>query len=296
MHRAALYATIASVAALSGCRLMQPTRTAADLLGRARQSRDSVTLETFSVRLPQDDLARDAAIWREVDESKVPPELRGLLAENGFRAGVVGGQLPAAVQELLAVRQSPDGNPPSAQPDSAEAQATGGLQQGNVVTFDGEPAIQIRQMQIRPDRRGEIVVSSTYDELPLLVRHGGRVTGQTHEQAQCVLGLTTKPHADGRVALRLVPEVHHGQPQRWFDGTRGVLEFEIRRPRETLDELALDVVLSPGEYLVLSDLPARGGSLGARFFADESTASPQRKLLFIRLAQTQRDELFEVEQ
>lgn len=276
---------------------MQPTRTAADLLGRAKMSRESVTLETFSVRLPHDDLARDQAIWREVDETKLPPELRVVLAENGFRAGVVGGQLPAAVQELLAVRQAPskpatNASEPAEEQPAPAAEGADDFQQGNVVTFNGEPAIQIRQMQIRPDRRGEIVVSSTYPELPVLVRRGGRVEGQTHEQAQCVLGLTSTPRDDGRVSLQLVPEVQYGQPQRWFDGTRGVLEFEIRRPRKTLDELAMNVLLSPGEYLVLSNLPSRSGSLGQQFFADDSTSSPQRKLLFIRLAQTQRDGLF----
>ena len=44
-------------------------------------------------------------------------------------------------------------------------------------------------------------------------------------------GADDQPHDDGRVSVQLVPEVHYGQPQRWFDGTRGVPEFEIRRPR-----------------------------------------------------------------
>jgi hypothetical protein len=90
--------------ALPGCRLLERTRTAADLLGKPRMSRESVTLETFSVRLPRDDAARYESIWREVDEHKLPAELRARLAENGFRAGIVGGQLPGVVQELLAVR------------------------------------------------------------------------------------------------------------------------------------------------------------------------------------------------
>ena len=49
----------------------------------------------------------------------------------------------------------------------------------------------------------------------------------------------------------------------------------------------------PGQTLILSCTPESKG-LGQNFFVDTSHGDPQQKLLLIRLAQTQRDDLFEL--
>ena len=73
----------------------------------ASMSPDSVVLEMFFVRFPFGDPAVNEKLWEEIDEQQFPPELRERLARNGFRAGLVSGQMPDELSKLMQLSDKP---------------------------------------------------------------------------------------------------------------------------------------------------------------------------------------------
>ena len=275
---------------LAGCPKIQTKPGGANILARRRISADSVVLEVFSIHIRRDDRQLYDAIWDEVDEPAVSAETRHHLGENGFRVGVVSGDLPRAIQRLLELHSQPR---PESETESEDSLTKN--QGVNVVTFDGRPKIRIRQMTLRARKRGEIAVSGIYERAPLLFREDGQLRGQSYLQCQGMLAVKPFPLPDGRVRLEIVPEVHHGPPRRRFTSSEGVIQLETGRARKVFTKLAQEITLSPGDMYVIGSLPQRPGSLGDYFFSVETANPPQNKVLFIRLARTQQDDLFALE-
>jgi hypothetical protein len=217
-------------------------------------------------------------LWQDVDEQHFPPELRRKLTENGFRVGLVAGQVPAPLAKLMELTDAPA-------PD-AEVGAT------QIEDLESQPRVVRRHLQLRGGRRGEVLTSGVYPELPVLRCQGGQVSGQTYSKAQGVLGVTAFPEPDGRVRLELVPEVHYGDPVVRPVSDNGVFRLDSGRQRCVLDDMMVAAQLSPGYLLVLGGLPSRPGSLGRQFFSDDDGGRAQEKLLLVRLSQTQHDDLF----
>jgi hypothetical protein len=69
--------------------------------------------------------------------------------------------------------------------------------------------------------------------------------------------------------------------------------MEPGRRKRTFDEMTIEARLSPGQMLVLGSLTSRPGSLGHRFFTLQRDGKTEQKLLIVRLAQTQHEELFD---
>ncbi len=267
-----------AVLAMSGCATAALHKGKSPLAPPA-MSPDSVVLEMFFVRFPFGDPAVNDKLWGAIDEQQFKPELRERLARNGFRAGLVSGQMPGELTKLMQLSDKPA---PTSEPVSTKVDA-----------LENQPRVVRRHLQIRAGRRSEIIASSVYAELPVLMCEPGQLCGQTYCQAQGIFSVKSFPQPDGRVRLDLVPELQHDQPQQRWIGDQGVLRLEASRPKRTFDDLALSVELPPGGMLVLSSLPNRPGSLGHHFFTEkENEGHLEQKLLIIRLAQTQRDGLF----
>lgn len=258
----------------AGCRT--PALTGKSPLAPAQMSADSCVLEIFFVRRPFGDPEVNEELWREVDEQEFRPELRRRLARNGFRAGLLDGQIPLALSRLLELegKQAP----------TAEGN------QINVADIDWRRPV-VRHLPIRAGRRNEIIASGVYEKLPVLVRESDSLGGKNYYQAQAIFAIRMSPRSNGQVRLDLVPELHHDQPRQRFVGSQGVWSLEAGRPRRAFDDLGLSATLSPGCMLLLSSLPNRPGSLGHHFFTDEEDQLEQ-KLLVVRLAQTKHDDLF----
>ena len=100
-------ALIAAVTTICGC---TPTLSKGKLsLAPAQMSPDSVGLELFFVRCPFGDPDVNTKLWQEIDEQHLPADLRERLARNGFRAGVVSGQVPVELSKLLELSDKPSG-------------------------------------------------------------------------------------------------------------------------------------------------------------------------------------------
>jgi hypothetical protein len=146
-----------------------------------------------------------------------------------------------------------------------------------------------RQLQSRAGKRGVILAGAEQPKIALLVQHEGRITGEEYVHAQCLFAVKTFPQGDGRVRLELVPEIEHGDARQRWVGQEGSFRVEASKEQKVLEHLRMELVVSPGEVLVLTCTPDRKG-LGKQFFADGTPG--EQKLLMIRLAQTQYDDVF----
>ncbi len=128
---------------------------------------DGVQLEVISVHFSQHDDELNGSIWKEIDEQQLPLTVRRRLADNGFRVGMVSGQLPSALMRLLAEAEKKP---------ATVTEAAAKLEQTSPVSR--------QQMQLHSGWRGEIIASNIYPEVPLFTSEEGSVSGHTYRQAK----------------------------------------------------------------------------------------------------------------
>jgi hypothetical protein len=264
-----------AVLAIAGC--TKPLIKGKSPLAPARMSPDSCVLDVFFVRVPFGDPRANDELWQELDEQHFPADLRGRLMRNGFRVGVVEGQIPVVLSDLLELGDKPA---PSDE-----------LKGANLTDLSTTPRVMRQHMQLKAGNPSEIVASGTYEQLPVLLCEDDRLSGETYNQAQGIFNLKTLPLPDGRIRIDMVPEMHHDQPRQRRIEDQGVLRFDFSRPKRVFEDMALSTTLSPGGMLVMTSLPNRSGSLGHHFFT-ENEGRLEQKILVIRLSQTQQDGLF----
>lgn len=258
----------------TGCTsLSAPTLEPKDFLAKPRMNPGSCALELFFVRFPLGDPAGNDPLWQEVDDSRIAAESRQALWANGFRLGIVGTAPPQTVSTLLQLRGegSPAGTPAA-------------------VEEIGVSAIKVvkRHLQLPPRETREIFLGEPVEELTVFVAEKSGVRGRSFVNGQTAFSLSWSPLPQGQIALQLVPEIFYGQPRTRYAAEEGHFRLDIVRPREVFADLRVSVRLSPGEMLVLGCWPDRTGTLGYQFFVDKT----DQKLLFIRPAQIQHDEVF----
>lgn len=179
--------------AIAGC--TTPVHKGKSPLTPAQMWSDTVVLDVFSVRYPFGDATINEKLWEEIDEQQFPPELRERLTRNGFRAGLVSGQMPVELSKLLELSDKPA-------PDAT-------LGETKIGDLQAEPRVLRRHLQLRAGGSGELVASGIYPELAVLLCEPGQLGGQTYSQAQGILAVKPIPQPDGRIRLELVPELHH---------------------------------------------------------------------------------------
>ena len=262
----------------SGCALLTTTeKPAAPSLPTPALPANSVVLEVAFVRLPLADTPAYDAIWSQVDEQHFPADLRRQLAANGVRCGIVGMQLPPQLKEVL------------------DENEKGLLERGEDSPGDPELDRSSRRIQCRSGQRGKILVTRQLDSLSLLILEESRVRGFPLSQAQCLFGLKTYPQGDGRAKIELTPEVEHGEMKTQFVGRDGAVLPQLGRDRIVLDKLRLSATIAPGHVLLISGTPESKG-MGSSFFTQTDSGTTYRRLLLVRLAVTQYDDLFAPDQ
>jgi hypothetical protein len=266
----------AAIIAGSGCALLSLEEPAVEpvRLPPARMASDSVVLEFMFVRMPMSEAAAYNEIWSGADEQGFSAELRRQLADNGFRCGVVGQELPTALRDRL----NATGNPLE---DRSE----------DVSTSDVEVDRTARRKQCRAGRRAKIVVSKTHEDMSVLTREGEAVRGRFVEKAQCLFALKPYPQGDGRVKIDVTPEVEHGEVKQQWVGGNGTMMQRMGKDRIVLDAMRLVTTISPGQSILLSATESAHG-LGEHFFVETAGGTVERTLLLVRVAQTQHDDLF----
>jgi len=238
---------------------------------------DAVVLDLAFASLKGGDDDAYTKIWNAADEQPLSPDLRRSLATNGLRVGVFGQNLPTQLVTLL-----------DATPNLLETIASGATGE---LELDGGR----RQLPLRAGHRSIINVSTVFSNLPVLISDDGHVHGQQLASARCVLSLKSYPLGDGRVKLVLTPEIEHGEPKTRWMGSEGMMIQQTAQDRLILDRLRWEVVLRPGESMLVSATPDHKG-LGEYFFTQTNGGSSRNRLLVLRFSQTQFDDLFAREQ
>jgi hypothetical protein len=281
LRRFAIPVLFCVLTSISGCAPIAPLAT-----GSAKKSNpfpagklppDAVVLDLAFASLKASDDETSATIWKAADEQPLPPDLRKSLATNGLRVGVFGQNLPNQLVTLLDTK-----------PNLLETISSGGTGE---LDLDGGR----RQLPIRAGHRSIINISQVFPNLPVLISDDGNVHGQQLVNARCVVSLKSYPLGDGRVKLVLTPEIEHGEPKTHWMGSEGMMIQQTAQDRLTLDRLRTEVVLRPGESLLIGATPDHKG-LGEYFFTQTSGGTSRNRLLVLRFSQTQFDDLFSREQ
>lgn len=241
---------------------------------------NTVVLDYMTVRFPQGDVAINDTLWTQVDEQRLPVELRRRLADNGFRAGVVGTRPPVELERLLKLDEK-------ASPENA-----GGLKPVEAT----KPALTHNRHYLTSGASFQIITTGEVErhpEMAVLFRHeDGSVTGKTYSQVMGLFEIRATAEAANRVRLAVVPHLEHGQPKRHEDYSNGQVMFRFGPQHEIFSTLETSVSIAPGEMLVVGNLHNRPGSLGHHLLSEVDDGPMEQKLLLVRLTQTQYDGLF----
>lgn len=256
-----------------GCRLVEPPKGRSPLAPLAA-SPDTATLEVFSAPAPPDD-PQWTALWASVDEQPLPAELRQQLAQNGFRAGIAGPNVPDALAALLKVTDDPI---------SEEKRTSAPL--------DSEDGIRLVVMQPRAGQRRDLVTSPTHDRVSILQRVGNEVKGKTYLKAEARLILQASTEVDGRTRVELSPELQYGEMKNRWASSEGMYTWRQERERKQFPELKIAATLSPGQMLLVTCLPDRPSSAGHCFFTHTGGDQTVQKLYVFRVAQATPDRSF----
>ena len=245
---------------------------------------DHVALEVFFVHLPSDHSTLSEALWSSVDEQAIDLDVRRRLASNGFLVGRVGGQLPAAVTDLLQVT----GDAPAPSVDEAA-----------VIVPTKAPLMHRKLIDVyQIETPNRLVVTGDRERHPKWVAlyrddADGAVRGQTFVNAQGSLLTKVFPQPDGRVKLDIVPEIEYGEARREIvPGEGGGFTVRFAPPHKTFDGLRLSAMLVPGEILVFGCRDDCPGSLGQQFFVERQHDALSQTIVLIRLLQAKSNDLF----
>jgi hypothetical protein len=218
-----------------------------------------VQMEVALIERPISDGYLNGELWDLVDEQVVPLERKEVIADNGFRVGVISGLPPAGLQALLTSERSC--------PNPRRIQR---LASDSATLLLGLPMPQCRFQLLRD----------------------GQWQSVEFEQAQCTLLVTPTLAADGRTRLQFTPQVRHGEP---LPGPQPSVDragiyswiFQERHPTETYSHLGWEVTLAANEYVVVGGRFDLAQALGHRFFIRGDEPTPVQRLLVVRTARTQ---------
>ncbi|MCL4201300.1 MAG: hypothetical protein KJ000_02315 [Pirellulaceae bacterium] len=270
-HRFAVGASLAVALLLSAFCACSPWSVASidqSLLKPPRMSPDSVVLELAFL-----DVSEQDELWGEVDEQILPVDLRRKLTQQGLRTGVTGVQLPGWIIDRLEQQKK------TIEIDEQTGSAVVGDQDGP------------RRLQCRSDHPREIDIGPVRKELVLAADATEQQPERTLKDALCRLSVVSQAQGDGRVHLKLTPEIAHGPPRHRWVGGDGSFRIHLSQDHERYDDLTISAVLSPGQTFVLAGTQEVHG-LGQHFFPEGERLPNHRRILLLRLAQTQLDDLF----
>jgi hypothetical protein len=248
------------VVAFAGCVNPEPVRSTS-WLGRIRPFQGTPNVVTFDVALlelrPNDPFI-NGELWNLADESAVDLEKKGILEDNGFRIGQVGGLTPRGLAELLKSEQS-CANP--------------------------------RRIQMKGGKTKELLLGPPQAVCDFELRGQEATEAVSLEQGQCQLTVVPTPGKNGQVVLRCTPQVRYGETRHvpWAVPEEGGYLLQPQKPTRAFPELAWEVTLAPDEYVVIGARTDRPGTLGYHCFVRPDERPAVQRVLVLRAGPMQRD-------
>jgi hypothetical protein len=213
---------------------------------------DRVILDYRLVDQPAGDPFAADSLWT-MARCPLPHDQAALLAENGFRVGVVTGLIPT--EFLARVTNERYLIDPRA-----------------LATAAGEEKI--------------IPVNGPLESVTATVRPAWSEPTRTSEWAalECGLAVSGVPGSSGRFRLTIGPTIQSGTKQSWLrptgDNTRFV--WDQQKTRESFAGMTCEVELGANEYVVIGPTDRPTGTLGERFFFVSEPARARQRFLVIR--------------
>lgn len=250
---------VVAMTAVAGCTLNRSELRQTSLLSKIGGGGQIIepkrcALQVAILARPLRDAIVESTVWSVADEQLVASDLRRDLESNGLRVGLITGDVPAEVEALLKKTPTPGKGEP--------------IQHINVP--DGEPTL--------------ISLNEKLPQVSLLLNREGHASGRDYQDASGWFRVTPTHEGTSDVALRIVPEIHHGQLQRVFSqlpnaGANAPHQFMQKdgQQEDTLRELATTLKLKPGQVAVLGCHADASRSLGAFLFT-ETEANSDRLL------------------
>lgn len=259
-----------------GVLLTSPPAEPQSFLRAIESGPDSLTLEIFQVRIPADDPQLSDQLWTAVDEQRLDLSVRRNLVRNGFRAGVLGGTMP----DFLARQLRLQSEMPEHETD-------------RVITEDSaSPQVVRRVLQLSQNKQATVQAAELRDRVNVLINGDDGLQGHSYEQVEAVYTLRADSAPGQRVALRLTPELHHGELRNRYAGSdQGIFLVTPSRERQAYDQLTMSTELAAGELLVVGCLPDASGSLGRVFHGVDLAGPAEQKLVLVRLLQVPPSEI-----
>jgi hypothetical protein len=236
-----------SLLALVGCTLSQTEiRKANDsprmLIGNRVIAAKRCLLKVAILSRPVKDEALNTILWRSADEQGVPADTRRALEANGLRVGLITGDLPSEVKEILEARPPHKVDPLS------------------IANPSGEPAL---------------VDMASAQQLSLFMsRQDKSVGGKNYSDVHGYLRIVASYDSSIGVSIRAAPELHHGPFQHGWTAAPAVgpmapMQFMAKtgQQEETFRDLEANLNLMPGQIAVFGSLPEKRGSLGDFLFS-----------------------------
>jgi hypothetical protein len=247
----------------------------------ARLGSDTVVLELGVLRVTEGDREQLDTAWRHLDSQHIPFHVRKLLDENGFRTGLSGSQLPNGFLELM----EPD---PIRVAELNEYQLQ--LYENGYLKPEKKQEIHQR-IQNRAGQSYSVPISKVEQQISWVVKtEKGQTPGQV-DQAMPFFAITTYPNGNGTVSVVITPEIQYGQMKNRISSHQNQAIYREAKQSLTFDDLAINATLRPGETIMITS-NSNASALGRAMFQSLDAASGEQRILMIRLAHSQHDDLF----
>jgi hypothetical protein len=229
-------------------------------------------LKVVILNRPFADPAINEVVWRAADEQVLAPAERRAWESNGLRAGRITGEFPLELEAILK--------------DTAPGKAVVPI---SIYPESGEQSL--------------IRISDSVEQASLLLNRDNRAFGKDYNDASGFFRVTVGHEGTHAVSVRLVPEIHYGPIQRNFQAMPNAaplatqeLKINDGQKEETLRDLPVNLVVEPGQAIVVGCLPEQRRGLGSFLFSQSIAHSDQReqKLIVIWASRTNKEGVIEV--
>lgn len=209
-----------------------------------------VQLDVALLERPLGDPYLNKELWQYTDEMIIDMDHKAAVEDNGFRVGQIVGMTPAKLQELLKSERY---------------------------------CINPRRRLVPAGHSVSQYLGPVWPHCDYVVHQGKQSLETAVDQARFCLDVTPTLTSDGKTRLAFTPKVETGENALPFqpDPAQQSWTIRVEKPCRTYQDLGWEVVLAPGEYLVIGAMVQREKSLGQRSFVQEGS-SPVQRLLVLR--------------
>ena len=239
---------------------------------------DTVTFDILIIHVPHQQQELLEALWKEVDEQVLAPDVKSRLTGNGFRAGIIGASIPEPLSRLMEIKGR-------GLRESLEEEVPLEKNHGSSLTLSKIQTLQPGKIAVIP------TLDQPVDRIPVLTSAGGSFAAELYRNAMTSLSVAAEPLPDGSVSFELTPFLTFGDAAPVTKYQYGQLIRTTEQPTKTFDELRGNFPLRPGQFLVIGPSDKYVAGLG-RYFFTQGIGDYDSKIVVIRLLFTQHDKLF----